>query len=383
MHVAYVCTDPGIPVFGRKGASVHVQAVLGALLRRGATVELITPRTGGPVPAGLEQVRVHQTERSSVREPAQREVATQRSDAHAGEILDRLHREQPLDLVYERYSLWGAAASVWSARHDVPHLLEVNAPLVAEQAEHRVLVDREHAEHVAATAIGSATVVACVSDRVSDWARRYTAEPKVHTIANGVDTDRIQPAPHRAEPQEFTVGFVGTLKPWHGVHTLVAALQHLIDQDPTYRLLLVGDGPQAEALRDQAAEAGIADHLEMTGSAAPEDIPALLHRMDLATAPYPALEDFYFSPLKVTEYLAAGLPVVASRVGTLPQMLQEGQLGALVPPERPDALAQTIAELRRNPTERQRLADAGRADVVAHHDWNAVVDRALTLVGRS
>lgn len=383
MRIAYVCSDPGIPVFGCKGASVHVQAVVAALLRRGDEVHLITPRRGGPVPAALEEVVVHEIERASANEPAGREKVTQRSDRDVAQILQGLHQQQPIDLVYERYSLWGAAASAWAIENDVAHLLEVNAPLVDEQAEHRVLVDQDGAERVAASTIGATTAVLCVSEPVTDWARRYRQSRNgVHTIPNGVDTSRIRPATERGTSAEFTVGFVGTLKPWHGVHLLVEAMAQLIAHDAGYRLLLVGDGPEADSLREQAARAGITDHIEMTGPAAPEDIPALLHRMDVATAPYPTLDNFYFSPLKVAEYLAAGLPVVASNVGSLPRLLQDGHLGILVPPEDPAALADAIARLRRDEDERRRLAEAGRAEVVAHHDWSAVVEKALSLVGR-
>ncbi len=384
MRIAYVCTDPGIPVYGRKGASVHVQAVVTALRRRGDEVHLITPRRGGDAPAELAAVDVHELTRARRDDPAEREIATRRADAGAADILDRLHRDQPLDLIYERYALWGETASAWSRRNGVPHLLEVNAPLVQEQARHRVLVDRAGAERVATAAISSATAVLCVSDAVADWARGYTADPgRVHTVPNGVDTTRITPAPVEVDPGTFTIGFVGTLKPWHGTETLLEAAALLVAEDPSYRLLLVGDGPQADALRTRANELGIADQVEMTGAVEPARMPAQLHRMHVAVAPYPVLDDFYFSPLKVYEYLAAGLPVVASRVGDLPATLGDGRLGVLVEPEQPRKLADAIAALRHDPERRERLASDGRERAVRRHDWSTVVATALRLAGRS
>lgn len=385
MRVAYVCTDPGVPVFGRKGASVHVQAVMTALLRRGDEVHLVTPRPGGAPPAELAGVMVHELSRARGLDPAQREVATQRADAEVATVLDRVHRERPLNLVYERYSLWGATTSTWSRRNTVSHLLEVNAPLVQEQARHRVLVDRVGAEKVAASTISAATAVICVSDAVAEWARRYATDPgAVHTVANGVDTARITPVEARTgcRPRTFTVGFVGTLKPWHGVETLLDAVALLVAEDPSYRLLLVGDGPQADALRTRAAELGIADQVEMTGSLDPSKVPAQLHRMQVAVAPYPAATEFYFSPLKLYEYLAAGLPVVASRVGDLPAILQDGNLGALVEPAEPRELAHAIAGLRADPGRCERLARDGRVEVERNHDWSAVIARALSLTAR-
>src|SRR5699024_2807581 len=131
----------------------------------------------------------------------------------------------------------------------------------------------------------------------------------VHTLANGVDTTRITPGP--PPPSEpFTIGFVGTLKPWHGLPVLLDALALVLADDPGYRLLLVGDGPEREALVARAEQLGIVDAIEATGALDPADIPSQLHRMHLAVAPYPADGDFYFSPLKLYEYLAPALPTL-------------------------------------------------------------------------
>lgn len=386
MRIAYVCTDPGVPVYGTKGASVHVQAIVTGLVRRGDEVHIVTPRPGGRPPAGLAGVGVHQLSRAGCPDAAAREVATQAADAQAWAVLDQLHEQEPLDLVYERYSLWGRSASAWSRHAGVPHLLEINAPLVEEQQQHRVLVDRAGAQAAAAAAISSATAVLCVTEPVARWAAGHTPDPaRVHVLPNGVDTSRITPARGgpRGPSDPFVVGFVGTLKPWHGVQTLLSALALLTADDPSYRLLLVGDGPEAASLAETADRLGVRDQVEMTGALDPERIPEQLHRMDVAIAPYPALADFYFSPLKVYEYLAAGLPVVASDVGDLPDILDGGRLGVLVEPDQPAELAAAIAALRADPQRRALLAREGRAQAVRRHDWSDVLSRALSLAGRS
>jgi glycosyltransferase involved in cell wall biosynthesis len=385
MRVAYVCSDPGVPVFGSKGASVHVQAVLRALVRRGAEVHLLTVAGGGATGADLGRVRVHHLPLAPVRDPAARERSVQRADADAGAVLDALHARARFGLVYERYSLWGRAATTWAAANGVPAVLEVNAPLVDEQAEHRVLVDRAGAERVARQTLGSATAVVCVSDPVAAWARDHGADTtRVHTLPNGVDTTRVVPSSDPVTPADaaaFTVGFVGTLKPWHGVETLLDAFDRLARSDPSYRLLLVGDGPLAETVRSRLHAAGMATCVETTGAVEPRQVPALLRRMDVAVAPYPPMQGFYFSPLKVYEYLAAGLPVVVSRVGDLPAVLDDGDLGVLVEPGDAVALADAVARLRADTLARERLRRWGRLRAVQRHDWSGVVERVLSLAG--
>ncbi len=383
MRVAYVCADPGLPVFGRKGGSVHVQEVVRALGRQGHHVELFATRLGGPAPVGLGNVTVHPLPEIGRGPAGEREARGRAANAGLTAALDAASR-RPFDVVYERYSLWSRAGMEWAARHGAAGIVEVNAPLIDEQATHRVLVDRPEAEQTSQAVFDAASAVVAVSEPVAAWARVRTAEPsRVHVVPNGVDPQRITPAPPGPLADTFTVGFVGTLKPWHGLEVLVDAVALLIGADPTYRLLVVGDGPGADPLAERVEALGITSTTTLAGAVDPDDVPGYLHRMDVAVAPYPALAGFYFSPLKLYEYLAAGLPVVASRQGQVTEVLDHGRTGLLVPPGQSVALAAAVASLRRDPCLGQALGRAGRELVVAGHSWDQVVARilALTQVG--
>ena len=399
-RVAYVSTDPGVPVFGSKGASVHVQAVVRELLRRGTEVHLVTARLGGDLPRGLGGVVVHELPRITGTPGREREESARRSARAAADVLARVHSDTPLDLVMERYSLWSDAAMTWARAFDVPGVLEVNSPLVDEQAQHRVLADRVGAEAIARQAFDAADSVIAVSEPVARWVLDRTDNRNVTVVPNGVDTRYIRPglegrpqaASHldqRGEPRAashldqqtpFVIGFVGTLKPWHGVEVLVASFARLARTDHGTRLRLVGDGPQRAAIEAQAERLGVADRVDLVGAVAPERMPEELARMDLAVAPYPQLPDFYFSPLKLYEYLAAGLPVVASDIGPVGEVLDGGHLGVLVTPGDVTELAAALAGLRSDAALRAELGDLGRRAAVSRHDWSLVVSRILTTV---
>jgi glycosyltransferase involved in cell wall biosynthesis len=268
---------------------------------------------------------------------------------------------------------------------EVPGILEVNAPLIEEQAEHRGLVDRALAEWVAEKAFRNATALLAVSDQVASYLVRCFpgVRGRVHVVPNGVDPGRFDVRARREPRDTFTVGFVGTLKPWHGLPTLVEAFAMLHRRDDRARLLIVGDGPERAGVEDALSKHNLLSAARFAGAVDPSDIPGLLARMDVAVAPYPDLADFYFSPLKVYEYMAAGLPVVASRVGQLKGLIEDGANGLLCAPGDERALAEALDRLRQDPHLRAGLGRAARETILRGHTWDAVADRILELAAET
>jgi glycosyltransferase involved in cell wall biosynthesis len=381
MRIAYVSADLGVPVFGRKGCSIHVQEVVRAFRAQGVCVELFTRRPEGDPPPGLETIRVHTLPTISAADHALREQMALASNSGIRALLEQ---HGPFDLVYERYSLWSFAAMEYAQAWGIPGLLEVNAPLIAEQAEHRTLVDRAAAERVAERVFAAATALIAVSAEVAAYLEQYSiTRRRIHIVPNGVDPNRFPanlapscPGP----PGAFTVGFVGTLKPWHGLTTLIEAFALLRRDTANARLLIVGDGPERSHLEAELSRRGLSEAALLTGAVAPHQVPGLLASMDVAGAPYPKLANFYFSPLKVYEYMAAGLPIVASRIGQLAELLRHEETGLLCPPGDAPALAAALERLRRDAALRKRLGTAARATILQKHTWAAVARRILNLV---
>ena len=372
MRIAYVTVDPGIPVFGTKGASVHIQEVVRELIRRGHDVTVHTTRAGRDIPDDLAGLEVIET-RIEADDPGARERAQQEVSARiAARII-----AGGTDLVYERYSLFSTALAEVAEATGAAGVLEVNAPLIEEQRTQRVLVEEDDARNELARQVAAATATIAVSDPVRDWVRERTGSESVHTVPNGVSITRIVPRPE--DIGDPVVTFVGTLKPWHGVADLLAAAA--LAKRP-WKLRIIGDGPERAALEEQAAGLGI--EVDFRGAVAPADMPGQLAGSAIGVAPYPDLggeQQQYFSPLKVYEYLAAGLPVVASAVGQLPQIL--GELGTLVPPSDPAALAAAIDDLAADPLLRGELGWRGRVQAEEKHSWAGAVDHILDLAGRA
>ena len=384
MRIAYICADPGIPVFGSKGASIHVQEVIRAMRRQGAQVQLFAMRLGGTPLQDLADLPVHALPEAPRGDAASRELAAM---ASADTIAAALDAAGPFDCIYERYSLWSCAGMRYAETKGIPGILEVNAPLIEEQSRHRELVHRREAEEIAAKAFAAARAIVAVSPGVAAYLDSYPqTKGRVHVLANGIDPARF-PAELFAKrsqapvPETFTIGFLGTLKPWHGLELLVEVFIAMQRQDPALRLLLVGDSPERAAIEERLAQVQATGSATLTGAVAPQDVPAWLRQMDVGVAPYPDLAQFYFSPLKIYEYMAASLPVVASRVGQLDEVVTDQVTGLLYPAEDAAGLQAALAHLRANPALCHALGQAARAEALSQHTWDNVVARILAIAG--
>jgi glycosyltransferase involved in cell wall biosynthesis len=153
--------------------------------------------------------------------------------------------------------------------------------------------------------------------------------------------------------------FAGRVRPWHGIETLVAAWRLLGDAAPP--LVVAGDPGQAKADLENAGA-------ELLGPIPHAQMPALLSDASIGLVPYAADAPNYFSPLKMFEYMAAGLAVVAADLPGVREVLTP-ETGVLVPKASADALAFAVADLSLDAARREQLGHAARKLVAAEHTW--------------
>lgn len=383
MHLLYLCADRGIPIRGHKGAAVHVRALADALAQAGHRVTIFTPRPGpadGPAPLAqiihcpLPELKTDHGLHAS-------EETTRQAQAYAGELADAALAwlaDNACDAIYERYSLWSDAGARLRAATGLPLVLEVNAPLRAEAARHRHLENDALAAQIEATQFAAANFVAVVSQPLADYVIAHGADPaRVHVLPNAVDPQRFHPAVRGGDVRQryglhdrIVVGFAGRMRPWHDGRTLLRAFARLHAADPAYHLLLVGE-MSPELLADIEA-AGLAHAVTCTGPVPHDEVPQHLAAMDVAVSSHAAAEageTFYFSPLKLFEYLACGVPTVAAAVGQPAELIRPGHNGYLYPPGDDAALAAAIQTLAADPAHARTVAWNGAALVLREHTW--------------
>ena len=220
------------------------------------------------------------------------------------------------------------------------------------------------------------TIVLTNANAVRDamTAENHIAAGKIRVIYNGVDLERFSAktrdrswlAPNAA--QEKWVVLVGNMHTdVKGHPCLIAAAETVAREFPGIRFVLAGDGEQRQNFEQQVVRLGLQNNFLFLGRR--DDVPHILACCDIAVLPSKA-EGL---PNAVLEYLAAGLPTVASRVGGNAEIIQDGKTGLLVPPESPSALSEALLRLLRDPGFAGNLGNHGREYVISEFSFQRMI----------
>lgn len=215
-----------------------------------------------------------------------------------------------------------------------------------------------------AAKVRSADGVSCISDFCRSQLMRFV-EPehwaKLRVVHMAVDTRRYHPAPtDRLRPGSLgRLLTVGRLVPEKGAPVLLDALALLAERGLRPPTTLVGTGPMVDSLTARIAELGLADTVTLAGPVGQDDLPDLYRRSEAFVLPS-------FSeglPVVLMEAMASGLPVITTQIAAIGELVQDRVNGRLVPPGRPDLLAEALADVLSDPGRARSWGSAGRADV--------------------
>jgi glycosyltransferase involved in cell wall biosynthesis len=356
VRIFHLCADQGVPLDGTKGASVHLRDLATAFARQGHDVRMFVANLGSGPSDGLP-FGVQELETDSIRDAA---ATYGRPDA-----------------VYERYAL-GHDEGLGAARDlDLPFVLEVNAPLVAEASRHRPWKVGPGDREVERKLFREADLVVAVSEPLRSYVAEVRGTSRGTTVVrNGCDPERFAAVrPPARDGEAATLVFLGHPKPWHGAEELPRLVAELRRRGHDVRLLLIGGGQRANRVLDRARAKGVLDHVEVTDELSPEEAARRLSEGTVAVAPYPPHPFFYFCPLKVMECMAAGLPVVSTAQGDVPLIL--GDAGVAVPPGDRTALADAVETLLSDDDLRRSLGDRARARAMSTFTWDHAADDVI------
>ena len=375
MRILYAASDQSVP--GTTGGSIHVVSVAQGLARLGHEVHaLVTP--AGTFPAGAVNW-------IALPPPVGRKELRW---ANARALRAIARRVKP-DVVIERYYNFGGEGIAAASESGALAILEVNAPAVDHPGSRKRLLDRvllfEPMRRWRERIIEKSDVIVTPSAAILP---PQTPREKILELEWGADTDRFRPDVSGAVPFErpaATVAvFAGAFRNWHGTIHIVTALRELRARGGAdIGAVFIGDGPELPRVREAAN--GLSG-IVFTGALPHDQIPACLSACDFGVAPFdpethPALSlGFYWSPLKIFEYMASGLPVVVPAIDRIATLVGHNREGLLYDPAIRTGLPHAFEALT-DPALRGRLGRAARERAVREYSWSAhcrALDAAMT-----
>lgn len=299
-------------------------------------------------------------------------------------LLPVLLRQRP-GMVYERYALCTFAPTLLCRLLGIPHVLEVNDSVAIERSRPLKLV--RTARLIERAVLARTNLGITISQRFLDQLKAGTPGLKTPFLVcpNAVSEERFlrRKAMGADERQALrqryaldngpVVGSAGQFVAWHGLPAFVDAAADLI-RDRKLQLLFIGDGPTRADTEAAARRHGLEQQLHFTGMLPHHAVPQHLELLDLAIIPY---SNIHGSPMKLMEFMAMGLPVIAPALPPVLEVLVDRQTGFLFPPGDMRAMTQVIQDCLDNPLLARNAAEAARAHVGEHLTWRVHARQVL------
>jgi glycosyltransferase involved in cell wall biosynthesis len=223
--------------------------------------------------------------------------------------------------------------------------------------------------------LSRATRVTAVSSNLVDLGRRFGAHDDPMLIPNGVDLARFKPREEKRPGSPPTVITVSRLAPKNGVDTLLQALPPLRDAFPDLRCLVVGDGPERRRLEQMARRLDLNPTVRFLGSVPHDAVPSYLGESDV----FVRASRSEGLGTAFLEALAMGLPVIATPVGGIPDIIRDGETGLWTPADDAQQLAQNLRRLLTDRDLARRLGRGGMEHVRKHFDADVVARKYLAV----
>ena len=359
------------------GQSVHLEEMVRAFRDAGHEVLVVGPGAYEAADFGGESRFVARL-RALLPGPLS-EVAELAYNVPAYRRLETAWRAFKPDIVYERCNLYFLAGAWLERRHGARLFLEVNSPLAEERGRHGNLRLTALAHRLEEYTWGSAERVLPVTGVLADILVTSGVDSrKITVVPNGVDLARYAARPARVDPGSITLGFVGFVRPWHGLDRVI---EGMAGGPANVRLVVVGDGPAVPHLVAQSNRLGLADRVRFTGLVQPHDVPSVVAGFDIALQPSATA---YASPLKIFDYMAAGCAIAAPDQPNIREVLAHEETALLFPPDVSGAMWTAVERLIADPALRQRLGATARA-MLGQRDytWAGNARRVARLAERS
>lgn len=287
------------------------------------------------------------------------------------------------DIVFERYAIFSVIGAIVSKLRNIPFVLEVNYTTNSPLVRKRTALLKPLARLVDKFVFRSATLLTPVSTTLERELIEQYGIPaeKIIVLPNAADPQKFKPADRRAlaDAPHKVIGFVGGFYPWHGLDLLLEAFYEIQYKVPEAKLMLIGDGPELDAIKRKAKEIGVLDKVEFPGRIDHSSLPEFMQRFYVGVMPN---SNDYGSPMKIFEYMALSVPVVAPNYPPILDVLEDGKQGVLFERCKSEALSAALEKVLLAPGFASVLSSNARKSVENVHNWNENVKKIVSFLGR-
>jgi glycosyltransferase involved in cell wall biosynthesis len=358
---------------GEEPESIHITAIVDALVALGHEVRIV-----GPAPVQHRATKVSKPSLTARIKNAAPQWMFELMQLGYNLVVDRrlskAIKEFKPDAIYERYALFNFAGVRRARKSGIPLILEVNTPYAQAWAKYYGLYLKRLARWLEQRTLLAAGHIITVTDVQRDMLVQIgIPKTQISVSHNAIDPDWFNPERHR-EPGlsaklglvSPVIGFVGTMNRWQGITEFPDVLRSVFARCPNVSFLFVGDGEFRPALEDFCRAEGYANRVVFAGRKPHAVVPRLVSIMDITVL---LNSNAHGSPMKIFEYMGMAKAVIAPSVGPVVEVMRDGETGLLIEPGNANQMADQIVRLVEDPALRERLGQAGRVYVTAHHTW--------------
>lgn len=370
---------------GRSSQAMHICSLVEALKEDGHEVTILSPPGVDPLKAAGLMPFLRKGDRAQGFQRIWKYISC-RCPQFAFEVFELLYNlflpfrllplllQQPDAVLYERHAYFmfmGVLLGKWSGR---PVVLEVNELAGFKRA--RGLIMERLARRIDAWVFSRVDHILCVSRVLAEEAQqRGASTARVHVLPNAINPRRFRgsgPAQSlRARlglEDSIVIGHVGLFYHWDRLDVLIEVVKNIRDRHSGIKVLLVGDGPEMENLKQTAYRLGMESAVILPGPVHRDDVPAYIDAMDICVLPD---SNAFGSPIALFEFMAMGKPCVVPDLGPMRDVIDHNVTGIMFPHSEYGALEKAILRLIEDSALRSQIGAQARRTVIRRHTWAA------------
>jgi glycosyltransferase involved in cell wall biosynthesis len=370
---------------GRSSQAMHIRSLVEALKADGHGVTIVSPPGVDPLQSAGMMPFLRKADRARGFQRIWKYISCE-CPQFVFEVFELLYNlflpfrllpalwRQPDAVLYERHAYFmfmGVLLGKWMKR---PIIIEVNE--LAGFTRVRSLIMERLVRHVDAWVFPRASHILCVSRVLADEVQRRGAKAeRVHVLPNAIDVDRFrgsrpgQSVRARLGIEEsLVVGHVGLFHRWDRLDALIEVMKSIRDQRPKTKVLLVGDGPEMQNLKQTTFRLGMEREVIFSGPVPRDDVPAYIDAMDICVLPDSSA---FGSPIALFEFMAMGKPCVVPDIGPIRDVIDDHATGIMFPRGDYNALREALLRIIEDPALRNRIGAQAKQTVFERHTWAA------------